>query len=186
MLTKNKRKINIPLLLSSILLIVVLFSLCFTSGILAKYVNSANSSDNARVAKFSVAVENTDNTSGVVTFTQKTDGTFESTERAYNFTVKNTSEVAVRYRVELVFPTGTSKYLKVTREGFEGDLPWVEGEDKIVFDGKDLAAGETSESEVLSFAITDHYVGATPSETNTLMFEEDIDFDVVVTLIQID
>ncbi len=184
MLTKNKRKINIPLLLSSILLIVVLFSLCFTSGILAKYVNTASVSDSARVAKFSVAVSNTDGTSGVVSFTQATDGTYDNTrEKLYELTVTNTSEVAVRYTVELVFPQNTEKIIDVVKDGVT--CSWIDG-NKVVIEGTDLAAGQTSAVEDINFKVKDHYVGTTPTESNTLMFSEAIDFDVIVTLIQID
>lgn len=53
-LRKSKRKMNIPIRVAAVLLCLVLFSTCLVSGLFARYAIGAQSSDQARVAKFSI------------------------------------------------------------------------------------------------------------------------------------
>ncbi len=53
-LRKHKTKVNIPIRVAAVLLCLTLFSTYLVTGLLARYATSAQSSDHARVAKFSI------------------------------------------------------------------------------------------------------------------------------------
>ncbi len=53
-LRKNKIKMNIPIRIAALLLCLTLFSTYLVTGLFARYTTSAQGSDNARVAKFSI------------------------------------------------------------------------------------------------------------------------------------
>lgn len=56
-LRKSKTKMNTPIRVAAVLLCLVLFSTCLVSGLFARYAIGAQSSDQARVAKFSIEGE---------------------------------------------------------------------------------------------------------------------------------
>lgn len=81
--------------IAAILLILVLFSTCIVTGRLARYVSSTQGMDSARVARFELTQ------SGVqedVFYTHIQPGQVT----LHTITVQNKSEVAMRYRVQMV------------------------------------------------------------------------------------
>ena len=59
MAKRNGKKANIPMRIAMVLLCLVLATMCWNSGLQARYVSSASGSDSARVARFDVDFSNT-------------------------------------------------------------------------------------------------------------------------------
>ena len=95
--TMKNKKVNIPIRIASVMLCLVLFSLYMTSGMFAKYTTGGNGKGNGRVAKFSVTA--TDAGESEYVFDQAK----QQPDGSYAVTVKNDSEVAVRYTIILKF-----------------------------------------------------------------------------------
>lgn len=91
-LHKNKTKMNIPVRAAAVLLCLALVSTYFVSDLFARYTTSDQSSDSARVAKFSI--ESSEILSQFIGVSLAPGGTDERT-----FTVENNSEVDVEYTV---------------------------------------------------------------------------------------
>jgi len=117
---KNKTKMNIPVCAAAVLLCLALVTTYFVSGLFARYAASAQSSDNARVARFSIEGE------GV--FSQPIEASLIPGDSAEaELIIKNNSEVAVEYTVKV---TNVTKNLplqfSVERSG---TAPDVQGND---------------------------------------------------------
>lgn len=91
---KNKNKVNIPLFLAGILFCLTLISISLTSNLIAKYSTTVSGSDSARVAKLDVGTtpNSQSNNIELVPGDRDSSGT-------YKFTIKNNSEVVVKYSV---------------------------------------------------------------------------------------
>lgn len=87
----GKKKMNIPMCVALVLLLLTLVTSHMTSGLYARYTTVNSISASARVAKFQV-----DTTPGL---TDVTVDVAQDSTGAYTFTVTNNSEVVVRYSV---------------------------------------------------------------------------------------
>ena len=98
----GKAKLNIPMCVALVLLLLTMITTHLTSGLYARYSVSATSSDQARVAKF--AVKGT--SSGDVTVISDS-----SSNGIYAFTVTNESEVAISYTLDMMFDVAAKDWL---------------------------------------------------------------------------
>ena len=89
-----ERKVNIPMALACVLLCLTLITTHMTGGLFARYTTTAQASDSARVAKFSILGGKSDD----VTITCG-----QGDEGSYTITVDNQSEVAVTYGISIQF-----------------------------------------------------------------------------------
>ena len=113
---KLHKKGNVMMSLASMLFVTVFVSTCMLAGLLAKYTATSEGQDGARVAGFSVNVEN-------ITAEDDSKMDLGSTKplAVYAMKITNQSEVAVSYSVELQLkkdlPTGIYVYLANDSEG---------------------------------------------------------------------
>ena len=97
-LHKNNAKMNIPIRVAAVLLCLTLFSTYLVTGLLARYATSAQSSDHARVAKFSVQ--------GSGALTESIEASIAPGKSAdAALIIENNSEVAVEYTVTVTNET---------------------------------------------------------------------------------
>ncbi|MBQ6043188.1 MAG: hypothetical protein IJL41_03495 [Clostridia bacterium] len=177
-----------------IIVVLTVFSSVFAAGFLAKYRTAETNAYNARVAAFDVDAQRSG--SNDISYVL-TEGVFVpgSETNDYVLTVANNSETAVRYSVEFVFGEGVSEYVKVyhVTEGAEPALiAPVDG--RIVLEGSALVAGTSSVTETFAFAVDaakvplSVYSAFTADTSNPLASAEavEIDFDALVTFVQID
>ena len=95
---KNKLKMNILLRVAAVLLCLTLSSACLVSGLFARYSSSAQISNSARVAKFSIEGEGT--------LLEAIDASFfPGEEKPVTLEIRNNSEVAVEYTVPVTNET---------------------------------------------------------------------------------
>lgn len=93
-LRKKKRKVNIPIRAAAVLLCLTLFSTYLVSGLFARYTASAEGSDGARVAKFSIQ--------GNDTLTQPIAVSLAPGDtKEVSLLIENESEVAVEYTIDV-------------------------------------------------------------------------------------
>ena len=95
----GKAKLNIPMFAALILLLLTMITTHMTSGLYARYTASATGSDTVRVAKFDVAC-NVERVAGTDT---------------YKLTVRNNSEVTVKYSIQVTL----DPHLSATLDGAE-------------------------------------------------------------------
>ena len=160
----RKAKMNIPMLAALVLLMLTLVSSHITAGLYARYTGFAESSDGARVAKFDVQSQ----------LTQNDDGT-------YTLTVVNASQVAVKYGVVL----NMDPHLLATLDGTQQAVP--EGSDSVTFTNDEwlLAPNETTQL-TLELTISD-WSGLTDPNTRSGEMEQiTLDFAVNVIAEQAD
>ncbi len=91
-LRKNKTKVNIPICIAAVLLCLTLFSTYLVTGLFARYATSAQGSDHARVAKFSIK------RGGALTESIEAD-LVPGEDKGVTLIIENNSEVAVEYTV---------------------------------------------------------------------------------------
>lgn len=176
---KNK-KVNIPIRIASVMLCLVLFSLYMTSGMLAKYTTGGNGKIDSRVAKFNVTA--TDAGKSEYVFDQATvtpDGYGN-----YSVTVKNDSEVAVRYTIILRFNEDKPDYLTITPADDVTTVSIDENDKKVVeLTGGDLIPKSSAVTKTITFGVDyDEFVDGVTLGQQT----ETISFDTIVRLTQID
>jgi len=97
-LHKMKTDKNIPIYAAVLLLCMTLISSYFTSGVYANYATGSQSSDNARVAKFSIVGEG-------VLFQPIEANLIPGMVETANLNIHNNSEVAVEYTVTVTNAT---------------------------------------------------------------------------------
>ena len=107
---KQNTKVNIPMCAALVLLLLTMISVHLTSGLYARYTSTASGSDSARVAKFHV---DSDHSEDVIVDCRSSDsGTYE-------ITVENQSEVAIKY-VLVITPQqhvdGTDLYVNLSEK----------------------------------------------------------------------
>ena len=132
----GKAKLNIPMCAAAVLLFLTLLSIHLTSGLFARYTTTVTASDSARVAKFDVVGEITP---------------AENEEGKFLLKVTNNSDVAVQYRIDVIF----SNAMSVTIDG-ETKSPEA-GSTTVSFTNSDwkLAPAALSAEHEMLFAITD-------------------------------
>ena len=186
--------------LATMIFVLVLVSTCMLAGLLAKYTSTAEAQDGARVAGFSVNVEN-------VTAEEDSKMDLGSTEplAVYAMKITNQSEVAVNYSVELKLneklPTGIYVYLandptgKTTVNVTAVEQRAILGEKYEFADAGQMQA-HTEEQKYLIFA-PDPNAKETPDGTiydhldegddeDASIYTNEIDFKVNVVFTQID
>lgn len=166
---KTKNRTHRILSAAAVLLCLVLVSSHFNFGMLARYVTRANGSDTARIAALQVSAE---------TVPKENENSFL---RSYEVTLRNDSDVAVRYEASpLLTLTNGDK----SSAGVAGDEkhPVKDG----VFSG-DLAP-HSSETVTLTLDLTQVEMGTDAFATfdNTdISFTAELSFTVTVTFTQI-
>lgn len=191
---------NVMMRLAYMLFVLMLVSTCMLAGLLAKYTATSEAEDSARVAGFSVNVEN-------VTAEDDFKMDLGSTEplAVYAMKITNQSEVAVNYSVELQLekdlPTGIYVYLANDSKG-ETPVNVTAVEQRVLLGQKyEFAdAGQmsenTDEQKYLIFA-PDPNVKGNPagtiydhldedSDEDASIYTNEIDFKVNVVFTQID
>lgn len=110
-LRKSKASINIPIRVAAVLLCLTLFSTYLVSGLFARYATSAQSSDHARVAKFSIT--------GSGSLSQPIAASLIPGETtAATLIIQNDSEVAVEYTVTITNVTNNLPlHFRLEKEG---------------------------------------------------------------------
>ena len=186
--TKKSRKVNIPIRIAGIMLCLALFSVYMTSGMFARYATGGSTSDNGRIAKLNVSAEGAVGGTGEngaapeMEFIQA-EGEFVADNNTYVVTVKNLSETAVRYSIELVFPEGVTNYLTVRR----GNDTLAADGNRITCPGSDIAPAGGTVAETLTFVIGDEFYALdTNTEDHLTTGDVEIAFDALVTFVQID
>ncbi len=91
---KNTAKVNIPLRIAAVLLCLTLASVYSISGLFARYTTSVQSTDTARVAKFSIKG------SGILSESIAAELAPGGTQEV-PLVIENNSEVAVEYEIEV-------------------------------------------------------------------------------------
>ena len=175
--TMKNKKVNIPIRIASVMLCLVLFSLYMTSGMLAKYTTGGNGKGNGRVAKFSVTA--TDRGKSEYVFDQAA----VQPDGSYAVTVKNDSEVAVRYTIILKFDRAIPDYLKIT-PAEDVTVSYDENDKKVVeLTGGDLDPQSPEVTKTIKFGVDyDKFVDGVTLGQQT----ERLSFDTIVRLTQID
>lgn len=156
-----------------ILLCLLLVSFHFTGGMYARYKSTAESSDSARVAKFSLDI------SGAIKDDQ-IDASVTKDQGIYHVTVDNNSEVAVTYDI-VVTLTAPMSGLAIS----VGQLP-LETTDHQTFtltDVRTLAPDADAVTDILAFAFTD-WDGITQDMTGS-RDTATLSFDVTVNVRQV-
>lgn len=166
----GKAKLNIPMCAALVLLLLTMISIHMTSGLYARYTSTASSDDSARAAKFHVAS----------TLEQAKDSDGNDVNGQFVLTVTNHSEVAVRYRIEIV----TDAPLKATIG--ETELTATDGKMTFTDGAWVLAPGAESVEHTLELDVSS-WVGVTSETTEYAETEPvELSFDVNVHAEQID
>lgn len=157
-------KFNIPMLAALILLLLTMVSTHFTAGLYARYTSYSSGQDSARVAKFAVQSEITENEDGT-----------------HTLTVINSSEVAVRFRVLVEMDA----HLQATVEDETKTMP--DGANSVTFakDGWKLAPGESTQLTII-FAISDWSGITDPNSASGEMEQVELHYAVKVIAEQVD
>ena len=163
----SKVKFNIPMCMALILLFLTILSIHVTSNLYARYTVSSESNDSARVAKFDVTAEVQPK---------------ENEASKFTVSVKNKSEVAVRYNIVVEFTAPMS----IAMDGGEPKIP-AENENSVIFSDADwvLAPGTESKPHILEFAMVD-WTFVTENARDMATYTKDIYFSVRVTAEQVD
>lgn len=175
--TMKNKKVNIPIRIASVMLCLVLFSLYMTSGMFAKYTTGGNGKGNGRVAKFSVTA--TDAGESEYVFDQAK----QQPDGSYAVTVKNDSEVAVRYTIILRFSEDIPNYLTITPDENVTVSPDENDKKVVMLTGGDLIPKSSAVTKTITFGVNyDEFVDGVTLGQQT----ETISFDTIVRLTQID
>ena len=204
-------KKNRLFVLGIITMFVAILSLTLVSGTMARYTSEISGSDTARVAKWSVLVENVDaaeennftinlfktiidtKNDDVETDVKPGNGTDQiiapGTKGSFEINLKNASEVTAAYAIDFTVTNSMNIPVKFSLTGAEGS--WVDSIEDIEFDNPDsptnnaLAAngGETSFTIYWQWA----YAGNDALDTNLgVDGSATITVDVKVTFTQVD
>ena len=190
---QGTRKHGVFIDVALIIVVLAVFSSVLAAGFVAKFRNSETSDFSVGVATYDIDLRRSDsnNVSYVLTKGEFVPG---SENNDYELTIVNRSETAVRYSVEFLFGEGVSQYVKVYRVTSEGKVEITPANGRIVLEGDELAAGNTSAVETFAFAVDaanvplSVYGALTPDESNPLQSTDvvAIDFDTCVKFVQID
>lgn len=190
---QGTRKHGVLIDVALIIVVLAVFSSVLAAGFVAKFRNSETSDFSVGVATYDIDLRRSDsnNVSYVLT---KGEFVPDSENNDYELTIVNRSETAVRYSVEFLFGEGVSQYVKVYRVTSEGKVEVTPVNGRIVLEGDELAAGNTSAVETFAFAVDaanvplSVYGALTPDESNPLQSTDvvAIDFDTCVKFVQID
>lgn len=180
---RKPSKVNIPMCIACVLLCLTLFSIHLTAGLYARYTASSESTDTARVAKFSIGRSLSEDV------TVECDTGDETGE--YTVTVNNQSEVAVTYEIAVLFTEELDERLTLTLDKTPEDETDEHIEGTLSDDKKAMAFGTigsltpgASDTHKLVFAVKD-WSYATENATGTTG-ERQLAFTVSITAAQID
>lgn len=168
---KTKRRTPVSVVLAVVVLVLVLVSAHFASGMFARYTVNAAADEDFRVAAFSVAAEpSTENPVTIIN-----NGTDDSGRAEYTVKLKNSGETAVRYKATVIFDNAEDAAKFDDDLTFTGDLaPGEEAEETITLDMSAYFASEHN----------DKY--ATFRNDDMSGSKGEAPFDVAVTFTQID
>ncbi len=136
-LRKSKTNMNIPIRMAAVLLCLTLLSTYMVTGLLARYATSAQGSDHARVAKFSIQANGQ--------LMQSVEAKIiPGTPEAVPLIIENNSEVAVEYTVTV---TNETKNLPLSFrwEQAEDAPAMVMAEDGMTFTAQQLPGGHSDQ-----------------------------------------
>lgn len=139
----NKKKLNIPICVATVLLCLTMISITLTSSLYARYATASSGSDDARVASFNISTvvdRSQQNTIKLTAADNSSSGT-------YKFTIANNSEVAVKYSVIV---KNVPNQVKVVLNGTEKVST---GSDALTFEAGELAIGGTATCTLTFFAL---------------------------------
>ncbi len=135
-LKKNKPKRNIPLRVAAVLFYLTLCTTCLVSGLYARYSTNTQSSNQARVAKFSIKGD------GILSQTIEA-ALIPGENETTSLNIHNNSEVAVEYTVTVSNETGNLPlHLKMTKTG---STQVQEGTGPITFTEPRLSGGQVDQ-----------------------------------------
>ncbi len=167
-LHKNKTKMNIPICVAAVLFCLTLVSTYFVSGLFARYAASDESSDSARVAKFSIEG------SGIISQPIEEE-VIPGKTVTKELIIENNSEVAVEYTIEV---TNVTKNLPLQFSMKKVVDASGEQEINIPFTEQKLPGSHTD-----SYTLHINWPGSADDITRTGMVDY---ITVKVTAIQID
>lgn len=176
---REKGRANIPLLIAALLICGVLLSMYFTSGVLARYTAEGSGNDAARVAIFNTSLERkAEESDAVLSYIYPVAVNVSDEDNSYTLLVKNNSEVAVRYTVELRFQNDVPAYLTV-----EGGTVSEDDAKIITLSGGELAPNSDVVSYSIEFGID---LDKFTEDADGLSASAELDFDAFVKFVQID
>ncbi len=138
---RNGKKANIPMRIAMVLLCLVLATMCWNSGLYARYRSTASGADSARVAKFDVDFAGTDGTQtlAIAPFSAQLSPADCFVDVGNKMLVSNNSETAVRLTFDV---TDTGNLHLLYQWMYKGEV--VDSEEGVV-----MAPGEIMESDFL-------------------------------------
>lgn len=140
---KEGRKARVPL--SAWLCYLLIATLLFSGGSLARYSTTASGTATARMARFDMATAVADGQPGSIDLQAGDTGS----NGTYSFTVTNNSEVLVKYNVIVKnVPANVCAVLN-------GTILTANGTDDLVFAAKELAMGGTDTCTLTFYALAD-------------------------------
>ena len=178
------RKVNIPMVLACVLLLLTMVSVHLTSGLYARYTTTAAASDSARVAKFDVRGSAV---AGLELDCQTT------TTGEYIVTVENHSEVSVNY-ILYVTMSANPKVVGTDFNGIMTDVEYMdnnsEGTVKVYADSFAFPDGTglkfTRDTPLTPGMKREHHIAVTPywnaiTGKNEYKNVESVDWEITIT-----
>ena len=175
---KQNTKVNIPMCAALVLLLLTMISVHLTSGLYARYTSTASGSDSARVAKFHV---DSDHSEDVIVDCRSSDsGTYE-------ITVENQSEVAIKYVLNITFDkdvNGTDLTVTMKDDGNKVDCKFQQN---MKFTRDTPLAPGSSRTHEFTFEVHDWrtVTGKSPDD-NAGSYDWELDFTVTINVEQVD
>ncbi len=176
-MAKSNQKTPVVFRLGIILLCCMLFSTYLMGNLYARYTTTASGSDSARVAKFKVGSEFSDEDSHVNVDLRF----FDATKISDTITVEisSESEVAVRYNVTVTVPElMTYDWLQISLERNGTSVTPTRNNNVYTFSAETIAPNDSaSHTYNLTFRINDTYIGNPPADLADV-----IDGNVTITV----
>lgn len=169
----GKAKLNIPMCAALILFLLTMISIHLTSGLFARYTATASGSDSARVAKFAVSSSIDKNEVTIDCAQTEQSG-------AYQITVNNQSEVAVKYVIRVILDQ------EVNDKGFWVKVGGEDGKNMVFTVDGPLAPGE-SRAHTLELGVESwHTVTSKTTKPGDESVEWTVNFDIAIDVEQVD
>ena len=164
MMKKLNTRTPIAFHIALVLFCLVLFSTYLTGGLYARYTTSASGSDSARVAIFRISGSNTWEQNAEVDLQLSFFDQNQATD-TLSFTIVSSSEVAVRYSVEIVMPETDAngqdvKYEWLTLQLDSGNKITTNSNVFTIENIGSFAPGDNGQAtHSLTFTIVESYMG---------------------------
>lgn len=172
------RKVNIPMALACVLLCLTLISMHLTGGLYARYTAYDTGSNSARVAKFSIAGEISDD----VTIDCAVGNSGDCI-----LTVTNHSEVAISYDLDLRFLETVGDLWTVSLKDGETVISGTVNGKTIRYDEVGTLGPGGQKDYFLEFVITDWtYVTLDATDPTMESVSKELDFTVDIHAVQVD